>query len=276
MRLRLLALMGAAIALLWWMTRADEPVAPATMPDEQGATHRPDTRRASRAPLPALDTFEAPPERMPADAPVVATNLYPSRFIAPTLDTSDGAAGMPALQLGSLRMAPDVEALGATAQGFVPVGGDVPTQVQRDTPTIDITDLEELRFKREAGDLDNPIDYDEQIKRNAYGDGAVGVGDTSDGVVDSPSGMEIHVAGEVVDPADVPNPSAVERHTNGRRPIFDWRGAGLSPTEAGVVEVEDITRNSMLLVVEPVDYDTIVVDPVPTWDGEGTIPDGDP
>lgn len=275
MRLRLLALMGAAVALLWWTTRADEPGATAAIPDEQGATHRPDIRRASLAPLPSLDTFEAPPERMPADAPVVATNLYPSRYIAPTLDTSSDAPDAPTPVLGSLRMAPDVEGLGATAQGFVPVGGDVPTQVQLDVPTIDITDLEELRFKREAGDLDNPIDYEEQIKRNAYGDGAVGVGDTTDDVV-SPSGMEVHAGGEVVDPADVPNPSAAERHTNGERPVFDWRGAGLSPTEAGEVEVEDITLNSVQPVAEPVDYDTIVVDPVPTWEGEGTVTDDEP
>lgn len=274
MALRVLIGVGVVAGALWWsLDPADVPAPPAPEQARPAVTHAP----MRPAPLPALDPTDAPPERMPTDAPIVATNLRPARYIAPRVPTVDDSRpdseARASHALGSLRMPADPDSLGVTGQGFVPIGGEVPQPGGGvDPPTIDLSDPEELRFKQEAGDFDNPIDAEEQIKRNAYGDGQVGVGETAGSAADSASNSEVHIDGVVVDPADVPDITATERHVDGRRPTVDWRAAGLSPTEANMVEVEDVTRNYVAPIEPP--SDTIAEDPpVPTYAGEGTVTD---
>jgi hypothetical protein len=237
------------------------------------------------SPLPSLGGVDSDDiaRPMPTDAPVIAAQtLRPTTFHTteePGTAPGDAPAkGHPKADeppvLGSIRMPTDPGAFGATGDGFVPVGGTVPQAGPAEhVPTLDLTDPEELAFKREAGDLQNPVDEEEQIKRNAHGDSLLDGTDTTLAGPPSPSAQEHHANGVVADPNDASD-SAKEVHQNGQRPELDWRAAGLSPTEANVVEVPDLTNTTLANAPPPpARSETWVEDPVPTWDGPGTLTD---
>lgn len=287
---RLLPVIAVALVAAWalWPAEPSGEAAPtpAVQPDPAPrAAYRP-------APLPhldGLDDLNAPPARpAPTASPaLVTTDGRPAPTFRPrsTDDTAQPVdpatrAAPPSLAgLGSVRMAPDLEAHGITGEGFVPVGGDVAQDgVVEHVPTIDYADPVELAFKREAGDLTNPVGLEEQIKRDAHGDARAGDGgsDTAEVGAVSPSAAEFHAEGVLIDPTEAPNPSATERHVNGEGPVFDWRAAGLSPTEADAVPVEDLTNtvlaNPPVAPADPRLTETLTPEPeAPVWAGEGTL-----
>lgn len=257
------ALAAGGAALLWTGNESADPAPRVTRPAPEPAPF-------VASPLPGLGGITQPP---PTDAPVIAAHTGRPTTVAPPLNTDTGsgsAAPTPAPILGSIRMAQDPQAQGASGEGFVPLGGDVPPAPIAPVPTIDYADPEELAFKKAAGDLANPIDPEEQIKRNAYGDGQIGIGNTASEAL-SPSALEHHVNGAVADAADRPE-SANETHRDGKR--LERPIAGLSPTEANTVPVPDLTRTVLANSTAPAStdgHDTLRTDPVPSWDGPGTL-----